>query len=349
MSKWDAASKIINDMRAAFAYNNQIFRKHHLEHTYDDIEALVEGVKELQLADKRYEQYMLLAYRDWAPMAFWNQHKETYTMHPGLTRELRATDINDSIPGEMLRRLPHPDPLFVFPEGIALTMNDGKPGRLIAIQVSGAIVSAPGHAKFTSTTNTKSNGLYLNAMAEVHNSNGKVVDWDYCHTSIPFSDKFTIGSIINSTRDHYTFDGHGVSEGLTDKAALEYVQHVTGIALAHLLYVVSREPEIDKARKATTAQGPQSKRLGAPVPRPAKVMPVGYRIGAALDAHRRNVDANPTKSDGTSGRTVKPHTRKAHFHTVRYGKGRALSYIDWFPPIPVKQNGPAFEPTLHGY
>lgn len=349
MSKWDGASAIINDMRAAFMQNNQVFRRHNLEHTYDDINALVNGIAELQFADKQYEQYMLLSYRDWAPMAFWNQHKEIYTMHPGLTRELRATDINDPIPGEMLRRLPHPDPMFVFPEGISLTMNDGKPGRLVAIQVSGAIISQPGHAKFTSTTDPKANGLYLNARAEVFNDHGKVVDWDNCHTSIPFSETFTIADLIDRTRSHYTFDGHGVSEGLTDETALSYVRYVTGIALSHLLYVVSREPEIDKPRKTTGVQGSQIKRMSVPVPRPTKLMPVGYRIGAALDAHRRNVEAKPAKSDGASGRTVKPHTRKAHFHTVRYGKGRAQSYLDWFPPIPVKQNGPAAEPTLHGY
>lgn len=349
MSRWDAASKIINDMRAAFAYTNQMFQKNNLEHTYNDLNALVEGLHADPFIDDRITNYMLLCYRDWAPMAFWNQYKETYTMHPGLTKELRATDINDPIPGEMLRRLPHPDPMIVFPEGIPLTMNDGKQGRLIAIQVTGAIITQPGHARFVSTTDAGANGLYLNAVAEVYGDDGKVVDWDYCHTSIPFSDTFTIASIINHTRDHYTFDGVGISEGLQDERALEYVRHVVGIALSHLLYVVSRGAEIDKPRKTTAAQGTQSKLIGTPVPRPSKVMPVGYRIGAALDAHRRDLATNPVTTGATGGRTVKPHTRKAHFHTVRYGKGRALSYIDWFPPIPVKQNGPASETTIHGY
>ena len=44
MSKWDGASAIINDMRAAFVQNNQVFRRHNLEHTYDDINALVNGI-----------------------------------------------------------------------------------------------------------------------------------------------------------------------------------------------------------------------------------------------------------------------------------------------------------------
>jgi hypothetical protein len=347
VSKWDAASAIVNDVRAAFTQSNNVFRELGLEHTYPDLEALVEAIDAKQV-NQRMASYLLLVYRDWAPFAFWNVHKQVYTMHPGLTRELDATDIEDKIPGAQLQRLPHPDPLFVFPEGIPVELNTGERGRLTAIQVSGAVISAPGHARITSTTDDDNNGLYLHAIAEVLDDNGDVKDWDYCHTSIPFNETFTISSLIDRTRDHYTFDGFGFSEGLVDERALAYVRRVVGIALSQVLYVVSRNAEIAVPRKTTTAQSDVGKRLGGPRPRPIKHQPVGYVIGAALDAYRRNPVAG---APGTGGgdRTVKPHMRKAHFHTVRYGKGRMLSYIEWFPPIPVKITGPAVAPTIHGY
>jgi hypothetical protein len=347
VSKWDAASAIVNGVHAAFNDANSLFRELRLEHTYTDLNALVEAINERQI-DRIMASRILLLYRDWAPLAYWNRYKQVYTVHPGLTRELDATDIEDKIPGSQLQHLPHPDPLFVFPQGIPVELNTGERGRLTAIQVSGAVISAPGHARITSTTDEESNGLYLHAIAEVLDENGKAKDWDYCHTSIPFGETFTIASLIDRTRDHYTFDGNGISEGLTDERALAYVRRVVGIALSHVLYVVSRNAEIAAPRKTTTAQDELCKRVGGPSPRPVKHQPVGYVIGAALDAYRRN----PTTSASGSGggdRTVGPHVRKAHFHTVRYGKGRMLSYIDWFPPIPVKITGPATKPTIHGY
>jgi hypothetical protein len=347
MSKWDAASAIVNGVRAAFTDANSMFREFGLEHTYTDLNALVKAIDERQI-ENRLASYMLLVYRDWAPFAYWNRYKQVYTMHPGLTRELDATDINDQIPGSQLQHLPHPDPLFVFPEGIDVELNTGERGRLTAIQVGGAVISAPGHARITSTTDNDNNGLYLHAVAEVLDDNGNVKDWDYCHTSIPFGETFTIANLINRTRDHYTFDGTGISEGLADDRALAYVRRVVGIALSQVLYIVSRNAEIGDPRKTTIAQNAISKRVGGPAPRPIKHRPVGYVIGAALDAYRRDAAASPKRLVGGE-RTVKPHMRKAHFHTVRHGKGRMLSYIEWFPPIPVKMTGPVPTPTIHGY
>lgn len=347
MGKWDPASKIINDVRAAFFEADQMFRQFGLEHTYNDLGALLRGIEEKQLPP-RIATTLTLVFRDWAPLAFWNQHKQVYTMHPGLTEGLDATDIKDPIPGEELQKLPHPDPLFVLPRGVPVTFKGEEPGRLIAIQISGAVISRPGHAQITSTLDPNANGLYIHALAEVLDDQNNVIDWDFCHTSIPFGEIFTIEGLINHTRDHYSVRGDGISEGLTDEGALAYVRSVVGIALSHVLYVVARNAEIASPCLATTAQTKQAKRMQPRVQRPVKHQPVGYVIGAALDAARRN-EANATGNAGTGERTVKGHWRKAHFHTVRYGKGRALSYIDWFPPIPVKIDGPAAVPTLHPY
>lgn len=346
MSKWDAASAIVNDVRAAFNDCDRLFRQHGLEHTYSGLEALVDGMAELHI-DDRMAAYLLVRYRDWAPLSYWNLHKQVYTMHPGLTRGLDATDIEDKIPGAELQKLPYPDPLFVFPEGIPVVLNTGEPGRLTAVQVSGAVVSAPGHAQITSTRDDRSNGLYLHAFTEVLNDEGNVKDWDLCHTSIPFGETFTIASVIDRTRDYYTVDSHGITEGLNDDRTLAYVRRVVGIALSHMLYVVSRNAEIAAPRNTTTAQNEQGKRMEPRAPRPIKHQPVGYVIGPAIDAARREHSNSIAASGG--GGTKSPHWRKAHFHKVRTGVGKVDSEIRWFSPIPVKIDGPATKPTIHGY
>jgi hypothetical protein len=347
-NKWDAASRVVNDVRAIFDRNHTEIRLYGLQDTYTDINAFADGLQQRQLPD-RVQMALLLAFRDWAPMAFWNEHKQVYTMHPTLTRELRATGVNDKLPGEILQHLPHPDPMFVFPDGIEIELPEGERGSLIAINVCGAHVTGPGHANFASTLDETSNGLYFNALAEVYDEDGTVVDWDYCHTSIPISDEaFTIASVIDDTRDYYSFDGKRATEGM-DERRLAYVHQVVGIALAHLLYVSTVDVDIAPPRNTTAAQnaplaaaGPRRR------PRPTKHQPVGYVIGPALDAARREHEKNAATGGG--GGTKGPHVRKAHFHTVRTGVGRVDSELRWFAPIPVKMDGaPLKKPTIHGY
>lgn len=349
MSKWDAASTIVNEIRSHFATINQWYRRYGLAGHYGDLDAIAEALQSQSMPERTMD-HLMIGYRDWAPLAFWNERKEVYTMHPRMANELGAATVDETIPASVLQRLPHPNPLFVIPGGIDITHNDGKPGRITAIQVSGAVVPEPGsgQAIITSTTDNRANGLHLTTIAEVLNEGGDTVDWDYCHTSIMTSGNFTIGEVITKDRDYVAVaDGGGMAFGMDD-AALAYVQQTTGIAIAHLLYVASRNAEIAEPRKTTGAQSRAAQRRGDRAPGSIRHRPVGYVIGAAIDAYDRQGRESQPRSAGT-GRTIRPHTRRGHFHTVRYGKGRALSYIDWFPPIPVKVDGPATVPTLHEY
>lgn len=347
-SKWDRASEIVNDVRAAYHRNSQLFRRYNLEHAYKDVNALVAAVKEKRIPEK-IGSSMMFFWGDWAALSFWSQYKQVYTMHPGLTRELRATGIDDKVHGSALRQLPHPDPLFVLPEGVAVTLNDGKPGRLVAFHVSGAIIGGLGSGVYVSTADPRADGLYLTAIAEVHNATGGIEDWEYSHTSIPVGDTFTIGELINKNRHHYSYDGRTYTEGFTGEKDLAYSQQVVGIALSHLLYAVSRNADMQSPRKTTTTTSHLTKRLGGAPSRPVKHQPVGYVIGAALDAQRRAQEHDAATDKKAGARTVRPHLRRAHWHTVRYGPGKSQSYVEWFPPIPVKMEGSAKEPTLHGY
>lgn len=347
MSKWRSASTIINDVRAAFARNDSEFRRYGLEHTYCDAQAFGERLQAGTIPP-RVASYLSMCFRDWAPLAYWNRYKQVYTMHPALTVELNATGTDDVIPASALRRLPHPDPLIVLPQGVTITLTDGSPGRLVAFHASGATIAGPGMSVSTSTADSTANGLHLTGIAEVHDQRGTVQDWEYCHTSIPLTeDTFTIGGLINADRPHVSHDGHRYILGLADDDSREYVQRVTGIGLAHLLYAVSRSADIGTPRATTTGTSDTTGRLGGAPRRPVKHTPVGYVIGAALDAARADQRRPDSSGDGT--RSVRPHVRRAHFHTVRYGPGRSESYVDWFPPIPVKLRGPAPIPTLHTY
>lgn len=59
---------------------------------------------------------------------------------------------------------------------------------------------------------------------------------------------------------------------------------------------------------------------------------VAYRIGAAISAAKQAVK----KAESTpTGREMRPHLRRAHWHTFRRGVGRLETVLHWLPPIPV--------------
>lgn len=346
MSQWHAASQIINDVRASYTESNRLFTEYGLADAYGDIDRVVDTIRTLPPTPAATLE---VNYRNWAPLAHWNQYKQVYTVHPSLTREMKATDFDTSVPGPVLRQLPHPDPMFVFPEGIPVVLTDGKPGRLTALIVTGANVSGPGYANFTSSTNPKINGLMLTSIAEVLSPTGKVIDWDYCFTSVPVTETFTIAGLINDVRGHTMTMGDGVRrQGLQDERVRTYVRQVVAIGIAHLLYATSRSADVGEPRQTTSRQSDMSRKIKAAKPKPVKTMPMGFKIGPALDAARRKLDRGVGRSEPGTG-TKSPHVRKAHFHTFRHGPGRQLFYVDWLPPIPVKMDGPIKVPTIHAY
>lgn len=71
---------------------------------------------------------------------------------------------------------------------------------------------------------------------------------------------------------------------------------------------------------------------------------VGVRVGAAL---RRAYHAEETERDSVpSGRHLRPHVRRAHWHTFLTGKGRSERRAKWMPPIPVNVLDPSSLPSV---
>ena len=104
--------------------------------------------------------------------------------------------------------------------------------------------------------------------------------------------------------------------------------------LALLMYLCSQgadtEPEASGSARKTA--GPKRD--------PASTVTrvdVGFRIGAAL-RQSRAPNASPASS---TGRTVSPHLRRAHFHTFYSGAGsradpsKRIVEMKWLPPIAV--------------
>lgn len=98
--------------------------------------------------------------------------------------------------------------------------------------------------------------------------------------------------------------------------------------LSLVLYLCSAEPDL----KRRLPPRPGSGRKVSPAPQQQPTLwPVGLRIGAALREYER---AEGERGDPT-GRRVRPHLRRAHWHHYWAGKGREELVLRWVAPVAV--------------
>jgi hypothetical protein len=108
------------------------------------------------------------------------------------------------------------------------------------------------------------------------------------------------------------------SLGCTDLAVPSVVSVLT--------YLCSESPDIQPRPGAT----PRPRGSVGRADKAPRIWDVGWRVGAALHAYH----ARGASGDGR-GTPVRPHVRRAHWHTYRIGPGRTQSVIKWISPILV--------------
>jgi hypothetical protein len=113
------------------------------------------------------------------------------------------------------------------------------------------------------------------------------------------------------------------------------IEHVVSSMLSMVLYLCSEQPEIDN----WFPPEPKAKFFGTKrrliAAKEVKNWDVGLRIGAALDLSSKRDRTN--SNEGGSDNTVRPHIRRAHWHSYWVGKrGEQALSLRWLPPIAVK-------------
>jgi len=116
--------------------------------------------------------------------------------------------------------------------------------------------------------------------------------------------------------------------------------HLAGVCqplVSLVLYICS--VSADFGHYTATRPEPTSTKRGKRIfpPDNPTVIKAGGEIGAFLRASRASSDA--PQSGGSTGRTPRPHVRRAHWHGYWLGKPRRFE-IRWMPPVLIKANEP---------
>lgn len=286
--------------------------------------------KELRFPSESIAQSIRISAGDYAIYWNWQKTKVVYDVEPTLMHSLADMDTSDTLPGGVLRQLPHPNPLFVFTGGFPVRHKDEMPALLRAMYVSGRRSDDTA----CSTSDPEVTQYQLTFNSDLVNDAGEVIDFDSVRISIHLADhSFTIRKVIDDVIKNYPWEPLLVDRS-SEEQKRNYLQALAHFGVAHLLYVCSEKA--DTQRKPV---GRKPAKKGQRPQRPVQLHQVGWHIGPTIKATRELIERERRATGNDTGRTVTPHIRKAHLHTFKHGPGRTLAKVKWLPPIFVNSKG----------
>ncbi|MEU0214991.1 hypothetical protein ABZ281_07640 [Streptomyces sp. NPDC006265] len=261
----------------------------------------------------------------------WRRTRVVYDVNPDFGASLVDMELDAEFPGEVLKRLPHPDPVFVFREPHIRTMPSGEDvavrGFLVTCRPSMNSVASTMHVDLEDDETP-----YLVVMiVDVLPKSGKDKRRGFVELKVPRRDgKTTVGQIIGEIGIfHGTHDGYATPN---DETALKrFLSEAALIAVSHMLYACCDNPDAEEA--SAPAHATRVKK-GSKPKRQTRVLRLGWRLGPAI--RRFNAGIERLRALGPStGRSLLPHVRRGHPHTVLYGVAKSLRKVKWFPPTLV--------------
>ena len=332
------------------------FRLHSLVSMKPDVEASKQAAHRLRnIPDPELQRLIADTTRDVFPYVHWKQAREIYDVHPSMTRSFASMSSKTVIPGSVLRRLRHPNPLFITTAGTPVTHIDGHPGRILGFFITGGFsngyppadpkesrvikdwsgtAAARRAAVLLDTHDPHANVLHAVIASEVLSADrSQVLDLDMCHITLPMTAEFSLDGLVKEIAE----DGFRWAQGMRkpqEGELDEYLSVMARVVLTHLLYACSRTSEISEGKNDRPPVQRKKDSKGLPVQKPAKVHQMGYRTGAKIENNMRQLREQRAAGVPT-GMKQPPHIRAAHPHLYRVGPGRAEVEIKFLDPIPV--------------
>lgn len=280
--------------------------------------------------------------------------KQVLSIHPELVETIKFAR-SSRIEPEVFKALPYLNPMVVFPEPLTVTAWNNEEvfkalgfftfGKLsvTAISQDGTLVP---HARAEDLQGVVlgdgrmvvDSGSIGNPISDTHDpdsiafgvcvvtevtdlKNGAYKGIEFERLSFPFSHKpFTIDEAVEEQLRKFTWETHGVPLPADERGArVEFMRGLIKVVLGSIMYLCSTTLDAEQVPKKFVAK--QRKGVHR---RPFSLYKVGWQIGAALSALRREVDTGENPSSQEKGYEQDPQHRKAHIKTVWTGPGRTI-------------------------
>jgi hypothetical protein len=294
---------------------------------------------------------LLYIAEDAATRRLWQRRRIVYDLDPGLWAELGDTERDTAIPAKLFAALPHPDPFIVLPEPLVIPLNGTEQQRIPGFFVTGRTTPAIRTGGVGRTTQTSTHDEYALPGLVALIIPGYMEDRSGRAKMAPAADvqdmivnratlrnhedrDMTVGEMVDAIRSNFDLY-HKEDPGHFERAVAPAITR----AVSALIYLCSVNRDL-----RPLPSRPAGRRRNPSQPKPPQVIAVGHQVGAALRAWRRT-EADAAAAAPT-GRTVRPHVRRSHFHTYRIGPGRSESIVKWLAPIPINITGDADTTTV---
>lgn len=247
-----------------------------------------------------------------AALAAWRPTQGIYRFHPDVFGAVWDTPIDGELPIEVLYRLPEwcvyvetpgktylGDPLHGFFAHLEYDINHHTSELRLLLDTDRALIPTPLHL-------------------------------------VPGGLEQSVQRFIDRAAAELLSRGHMPPEGTADDRVIRDIADSIAPCVSLVLYLCSAAAELRTAKgpDAPTRPSPTKTKRGPRLfpPQDATVWETGFRTGEALRK------ASSQSSSGEGG-TVRPHIRRAHWHTYWLGPRsdpqRRTAELRWLPPIPV--------------
>lgn len=283
---------------------------------------------------------------DGIQFARWRRNGVIYVVDSTAAHAIVDTDWgNIGIPGEVLRRLPHPDPMIVLPWPISWMNTDGFIERYEMFGVFGVrqerrrcSTHHPDVEQFTlhffgKIIDPVSGKQVKTEVTSISGSTRVVRPIVGMRALTPLDSDSTMKEREQIAAQDMQNAGDSAMMGFSSvDEAVAGVQSLIRLGLAILVYIVTDEAD---TQLSTTRHKGRRKASHHVAHDSLKTFEVGFRVGAALRQASSDAERDSRSTSATSTRTVAPHIRRAHLHTFRRGPGRTEKFLKWLGPIAV--------------
>lgn len=256
----------------------------------------------------------------------WSLRPTVYSVHPAMVAELGQMDLAP-FPAKVLEHLPHRSPLIVFPDPVPVRDMDGECGWLTAVYVSGV---APDGRRICDTHDPARRGIRLALVTERPGSSNIEVATLHLETT---GENVDPQACLDKTAQRcLELDAGRGGMGIGTELHRAALTSKLRPALDTLIYLCSKGMD---SSEVPAAEGKRKRGKGQrlkPTPeQTAQVVNVGYRLGPQLADARRRHQSDRDRA-GSTGRTVAPHPRRAHYGIRHTGPGRSVPVLTFIRP-----------------
>ena len=297
---WSAADSLQQEVTASWHLDGCVFSL---------AEAQALSLKLQRTEDHRFNPALLGALVAWRPT------KGIFRFHPELYESLIETDIVGDVPSDVLMHLPGG---AVF---IETPVSENLPFQL------------HGFWAYLSRMGRQNELILVGLWRDDKSSREAGIDpeWDVLLYQIPLGNH-PISDLTEMMFQRSAMEA-GQDHALSDDVRV-IQEHMVSSMVSLLLYLCSEQPDISN----WTPKQPVFKYLGNKrrwlASKEVHEWDVGLRLGAALKNAKDRLNRDESISEG--GNSVRPHVRRAHWHSFWVGKrGEQTISLRWLSPIPV--------------